>query len=368
MNHDHMKGSEWLRYRLSELSRLEGYTKPEKLQKSQPQPQSILRMDTNENLALPLEFVRDVLHEVLEDVDPRLYPEEYDELRSGVASYLGLSKDNIVIGSGSDQLIDLALGAFGYGRRSITLKPTFTFYRDRCLLHGIDIEELALDDHDFSFSVDSMLKSNADILYICSPNNPTGNQFSRDIMLDVIDGFDGLIMVDEAYAEFAGYSLKDLAVNRDNLIIFRTFSKAFGLAGARVGYAIACKEMIDVFNRVIQYPYAVSSISLKAAISLLKRFEKVKRVIEDLKAEREWLYGQLSMMLGLRAFRSDANFILFDVDEHEDVYRRLRDEEGILVRRIGQVGCYRGCLRVTVGSRDMDERFLYGLSRAICNK
>lgn len=362
-----MRGSEWLRYRLSVLSRLEGYTKPERKLKHQPQqhqPQ-ILRMDTNENLALPLEFVRAVMYEVVEDLDPRLYPEQQDELRSRVASYLGLSKDNIAIGNGSDQLIDLALVAFGYGHKSVTLRPTFTFYRDRCLIHGIDVEEVTLDDG-FSFSADAIVKSDADICYICSPNNPTGNQFSRDIMLDVIERFDGLIMLDEAYAEFAGYSLKDLAVKRDNLLIFRTFSKAFGLAGARVGYAIACREIIDAFNRVIQYPYAVSSISLNAAISILKRVEEVKRVIEEVKAEREWLYRELGM-LGLRVFRSDANFILFDVDEHENMYRRLKDEEGILVRRIGQIGGYKGCLRVTVGTRDMNERFLNGLGKRIRN-
>ncbi|MEM1950738.1 MAG: histidinol-phosphate transaminase [Candidatus Nitrosocaldus sp.] len=354
---------EWFKHRLAKLSRLEGYTKPDRPQLNPQSQSSILRMDTNENLALPLEFAKDVMHEALDRVDPRLYPEQYDELRSSLSSYLGLSKDNIVIGNGSDQLIDLTLVAFGYGHRSITIDPTFTFYRDRCLLHGIEVEEVMLDDH-FSFSADSIIKSSADIFYIPSPNNPTGNQFARDIMVDVIERFDGLIMVDEAYAEFAGYSLKDLAVNRDNLIIFRTFSKAFGLAGARVGYAIACKEMIDVFNRVIQYPYAVSSISLNAAISILKRSEQVKRVVEDLKGEREWLYEQLSM-LGLRVFRSDANFILFDVDKHEDVYRRLRDEEGVLVRRIGRVGAYRGCLRVTVGSRDMNERFLRSLAKII---
>ncbi len=362
----HYRGSEWLRHRLSELSRLEGYTRPERLQGSQNQPESILRMDTNENLALPLEFVRAVMYEVVEDVDPRLYPEQQDELRSRIASYLGLSKDNIVIGDGSDQLIDLALVAFGYGHKSITLRPTFTFYRDRCLMHGIEVEEVMLNDNDgFSFSSDAIVKSGADICYICSPNNPTGNQFPRDTMLDVIERFDGLIMVDEAYAEFAGYSLKDLAVKRDNLMIFRTFSKAFGLAGARVGYAIACKEMMDIFNRVIQYPYAVSSISINAAISILKRLEQVKRVIEGVKAEREWLYRELGM-LGLKAFRSDANFILFDVDEHEGVYRRLKDE-GILVRRIGQIGGYRGCLRVTVGTREMNERFLNALGRACYN-
>ncbi|GBC74167.1 Histidinol-phosphate aminotransferase [archaeon HR05] len=354
----------WLRHRLERLSRLEGYTKPERPQ-HQPRSgsHSPIRMDTNENIALPLEFVREVMQEALDGVDPRFYPEQYDELRSSISSYLGLSKDNIVIGNGSDQLIDLALVAFGYGRRSVTVNPTFTFYKDRCLLHGIEVEEVMLDDN-FSFSADSILKSSADIFYIPSPNNPTGNQFAKDLMLDVIERFNGLVMVDEAYAEFAGYSLKDLAVERDNLIIFRTFSKAFGLAGARVGYAIACKEMADVFNRVIQYPYAVSSISLKAAISILKRSEQVKRVIEYLKAERGWLYEQLSM-LGIRAFKSDANFILFDLDGYEDVYRRLRDEEGILIRKIGRVGGYKGCLRATVGSRDMNEMLLNGLAKIV---
>ncbi|MCS7141326.1 MAG: histidinol-phosphate aminotransferase family protein [Candidatus Nitrosocaldus sp.] len=344
----------WWRERMVELSMLGGYTKPER-----PESKNMLRMDTNENLALPLDLIKEVMREAL-DVDPRLYPEQYDELKVMISRYANVSKDSIVIGNGSDQLIDLALSVFCKGRRGVTIRPTFTFYRDRCMLHGIGLDEVMLDD-EFTFSSGSINGSGADVCYICSPNNPTGNQFSRDLMMEVIEGFDGLIMVDEAYAEFAGYSLKDEAVKRDNLILFRTFSKAFGLAGARVGYAIASREMVDVFNRVVQYPYPVSSISLRAAMAMLRRVERVRSVIDGLKVERRWLYEQMSS-IGIKAFRSDANFILFDA-RRDDVHARLK-EDGVLVRRIGQVGRYSTCLRVTVGSREMNEGFIDSLKRA----
>ncbi len=341
----------WLSKRLRDLSSIEGYIKPDRLKDKT----IIVRMDTNENLVLEEGLVKDVMREALDLIDPRLYPEQYEEVKEGIARYLDLSKDNIALGNGSDQLIDLALLAFGNNKRSVTLKPTFSFYKDRCKVHGITLEEITLDK-DLLFNVNDILNCNADICYICSPNNPTGNQFTKDIMLDLIDRFDGLIMIDEAYVEFANYSLCYEAVKRNNVIVFRTFSKAFALAGARIGYIVACKDIIDVFNRVIQYPYAVSSVSLMAALLMLKHIDRIKDTVDYIKKERERLYKVLNSIHGVKAFRSDANFLLF-TSSYDDLYNKLR-ARGIFVRNVGDVACYRSCLRVSLSMYHINNIFI----------
>jgi len=347
---DNSNGS-WLSKRLRDLSSIQGYIKPDRLKDKA----TVIRMDTNENLVLEEGFVKDVIHEALSCIDPRLYPEQYDEVKEGIARYLNLSRDNIALGNGSDQLIDLALLAFGSNRSSVTLKPTFSFYKDRCKVHGIRLKEITLDK-DLLFNMNDILDSDADICYICSPNNPTGNQFSKDIMLDLMDRFNGLIMIDEAYVEFANYSLCHEAVKRENVIVFRTFSKAFALAGARIGYIVSCKDIIDVFNRVIQYPYAVSSITLMAALFMLKHIDRIKQTVEYIKRERERLYNELNSIHGVKAFRSDANFLLF-TSPCNDLYDKLR-ARGILVRNIGDVACYRSCLRVSLSMYHINNIFI----------
>lgn len=335
----------WLSKRIEELSSIEGYIKPDRLN-------ATARMDTNENLVMDEGFVKDVMHNAVDSIDPRLYPEQYEEVREGIARYLNISKDNITLGNGSDQLIDLALIAFAC-KSSVTIKPTFSFYKDRCKVHGIRVEEVMLDE-DLLFNVDDLIRYNADICYICSPNNPTGNQFDMHTMLDLMDRFNGLIMIDEAYVEFADYSLYHEAVKRDNVIVFRTFSKAFALAGARVGYAVACKDITDVFNRVIQYPYAVSSVSLVSALLMLKSIEYVKRSIEYIKKERERVYDALRS-LGVKVFKSDTNFLLFIPPYN--IYEELR-AKGINVRYVGDVASYRACLRASINTYDVNNMFI----------
>ena len=333
----------WFIRRLDELSRLRGYVKPERIG-------GAIRMDTNENLVMDEHLLKDILLTVVDAVDPRVYPEQYEEVREGIAGYLDVKKENIALGNGSDQLIDLVLSTLC--RSTVTIKPTFTFYNDRCMLHSIDVKEVVLDDN-LLFNPEDVIESGVDSCYICSPNNPTGNQFPKDTMLYILDNFDGLIMVDEAYAEFADYTLCHEAVKRGNLIVFRTFSKAFALAGCRIGYMVASEDIVETFNRVVQYPYAISSISLVMASLILTKVEYVKRCIEYIRSERDRVYNAINGIDGMKAFRSNANFILF-TSTHDNLYERLKDK-GIYVRSVGDVASYRSCVRASISSRDTND-------------
>ena len=352
--------SRWLKSRISSLSRISGYQKPERYT-------NVLRMDTNENLALPKKFVSQIMMEASRKTDLREYPtEQFDELRSGLSNYLKVPKECIAAGNGSDQIIDLLLATFADNRTAtVTVTPTFTFYKDRCNLHSIRMKEVKLKN-DFSLDTKKLLAARgAKLCYICSPNNPTGNQFDRQAMLDVIRSFNGLVIVDEAYVEFADYSLKDLARKYDNLVVLRTMSKAFGLAGARVGYMVANRKTAELFVNTIQYPYAISSLSLKTASIALSKLNYVRSIINKVKKERKRVYDNIDAIDGTTAFRSNANFVLFEVgSRYKSVYRSLI-RKGILVRDIGSIDSHRGCLRVTVGTKFMNDKFLQAL-KVVC--
>jgi len=352
--------SNWLKSRISSLSRIYGYQKPARYT-------NVLRMDTNENLALPKKFVSQIMMEASRKTDLREYPtEQLYELQDRLSKYLNVPKECIAAGNGSDQIIDLLLAAFAdNGIATVTVTPTFTFYKDRCNLYSIKMIEVKLND-DFSLDTKKLLSAKgAKICYICSPNNPTGNQFEREAMMELIRSFDGLVILDEAYVEFADYSLKDLAVKYDNLVVLRTMSKAFGLAGARVGYMVANKKTARLFASTIQYPYAVSSLSLKTASTALSKLNYVRSIINQVKKERKRVYDSINAIDGVTAFRSDANFILFEVgSRYKDVYRKII-RKGILVRNIGNIDGHTGCLRVTVGTKSMNDKFLQAL-RVVC--
>ena len=345
--------NEWVRSKVFSLARISGYHKPERYANA-------IRMDTNENLALSKTFVGRIIRGACRKTDLREYPSyQYDELRRGLGKYLNAPKECIAIGGGSDQIIDLLLSTFANKSSTITVKPTFTFYKDRCNLHSIKLRELLLD-RDFDFDVNKLLRMSkgARICYICSPNNPTGNQFDKKLMLELISSFNGLVIVDEAYVEFADYSLKDVVKRYDNLVVLRTMSKAFGLAGARVGYMVSNNKIADLFVNTIQYPYPLSSLSLKAATIALTKLNYIKLIIKKVRKERKRVFEEINSIDDLKAFRSDANFVLFEAGKkYQRLYGNLI-KKGVVIRNIGDIGEHKGCLRVTIGTRFMNNKSL----------
>jgi histidinol-phosphate aminotransferase len=329
----------------------------------------VLKLDANENLFLPQMMVKEILREASEETDPRLYPSgESKRLREDLGGYLGVSPRQVVLGGGSDQLIELLLHAFlRAGDEMLAVTPTFSVYGLTARAMGVGYRTVDLGE-DFSLNVEEILSAvspRTRILVLCSPNNPTGNQFVRDEVLNLAEKFQGLVVVDEAYVEYAGYSLAEEAAGFDNMLILRTFSKAFGLAGLRLGYTVSNSDLAGVLNDRYQMPYPVSSISLKAGLVMLERIGEVRGSVAAAKRERGWLIDELNSMEGITAYASDTNFVLFSLTrDYEEVYGKLLDR-GIIIRKIGPVpGVSHGCLRVTLAPRERLERFLVALKEA----
>ena len=215
-----MKKNSRLDKSIKRIARLGRYTKPEKIE-------GAIKLDSNENFALDRDFVAGVAAEAARQVDLREYPlDQLDELYSQLAKYAGVSTKCVAAGSGSDQIIELLLSTLA-SRRATVFAPTFSYFINRCELHGIRVDQVPLK-RDFTLDRKAFVKSakKSDLVYICAPNNPTGNQIDRETTIDVIDSLEGkLILVDEAYVDFADYSLSADATKRDNVIVISTYGR-----------------------------------------------------------------------------------------------------------------------------------------------
>jgi histidinol-phosphate aminotransferase len=293
-------------------------------------------------------------------VDLREYPlDQLDELYSRLARYAGVSVKCVAAGSGSDQIIELLLSTLR-SRRATVFSPTFSYFINRCELHSIKVDQVPLE-RDFTLDRKAFVKSakKSDLVYICSPNNPTGNQIDRKSAIDLIDSLeDRLVLVDEAYVDFADYSLSADATRRENVVVLRTLSKAFGLAGARVGYMVANEKLVRIFRSTIQSPYPISTLSLAIASGVLARADKIRQTIRAVRGERERVFARLAKLDGIRAFRSDANFIFIEAGRNYKHISKALRSSGIVVKELGNLAGHRGCMRVTVGTREMNDKFL----------
>jgi histidinol-phosphate aminotransferase len=361
---------EWLQSKLREIKSFNRYVKPESALdvtlEAGIEAEKVIKLNQNENLFLSKDFLCSLLNDVINEIDLRLYSKEGEvELKEAIGKYVGLPSDYVILGNGSDQIIDLIIRTFlGKDSVAVSIKPTYSMYKWSVNHLGAKYFEIPLRE-DFSLNVEGILESskgNKGICFICSPNNPTGNQFELEDVRAIIESFPGLVLVDEAYVEFAKNSLTKLVKKYKNLIVTRTFSKAFGLAGVRIGYALSNSEISTAIFEYAQLPYSLNCIGLRLALKVLEMVDRFKKSIDGLKEEREKLMGRLNSIKGVRAFKSDANFILFQVMKpYEKVFNDLFDK-GVLVRKIGKVLNLEGCLRVTVGLPYMNDRFIEALT------
>ncbi len=284
---------DWISKELSRIKTHSPYKRPERLQ-------DYYKLDSNENMVLGEKFVKAIALKSLYCNDLREYPLEHFELLfKKIAKYININTKNVGIGSGSDQIMDLLLSTICKGKTAITINPTFSYFIDRCNMHKIPTTTVnlsALDNSlDFEFFIEE--SKNNDIIYVASPNNPTSNQFKIEDIINLIEvSQDKLIIIDEAYVEFSGYSLSNIVNKYNNLIVMRTFSKAFGLAGARIGYIVSNEEIINIFNQYIQLPYPLSSFSMQLAIEAMENIEIIKRSIKTIKQERNKIYNKLNQI------------------------------------------------------------------------
>jgi histidinol-phosphate aminotransferase len=338
---------------IKRIDRLGHYTKPEKIQ-------GTVKLDSNENFVLEKDFVAGVAAEAARRVDLREYPlDQLDELYSRIAKYTSVSVECLAAGSGSDQIIELLLSTLR--SRSVTVfAPTFSYFINRCELHGIKVDQIPLK-RDFTLDKKAFVMSarKSDLVYICSPNNPTGNQIDKQQAIDIIDSLEGrLVLVDEAYVDFADYSLSADAIKRDNVIVLRTLSKAFGLAGARVGYMVANEKFARMFRSTIQSPYPISTLSIAIASGVLARADHVRQTIKAVRSERSRVFARLAKIDGIKNFRSDANFLFIEAGRNYQTISKALEKNGIMVKLLGNLASHKGCMRITIGTREMNDKFL----------
>lgn len=337
--------------------------------RSGKKPSEILKLNANENFFIPLGFLRNLLKEAADQTDLRIYPgEEATDLKDALSKYLRVLSEEVMIGNGSDQLIDLISRAIlRPGDDALSFTPTFSMYQRCVRIQGATYSAIPLGQ-DFSLNAEKLLasiKPKTKLLFLCSPNNPTANKLGLETIRHVADNFRGLVIVDEAYADFSGETAVPLLEELRNLIIVRTFSKAFGVAGLRLGYAVADRDLSSAITERFQLPYNVSTIALRIALKILERIEVINSAIRKLKAERRRLIGKMNHIDGIHAFDSDTNFVLYKSERSsDDVYKALL-ERGVIVKNLGQVLDFVNCMRVTVAPSPMLKRFINALKEVV---
>ncbi len=288
-------------------------------------------------------------------VDYNRYPDPLQtEIKAVVAEINGINPSEIFVGNGSDEAIDLLFRIFCEPRRDNILicPPTYGMYEVSAEINDVAVVKVNLTE-DFqldSAAIENAVDANTKLLFVCSPNNPTGNAFPQTEITRLAEAFDGIIVVDEAYIHFSQEkSLVKKINNFKNLVVLQTFSKAWGLAGLRVGLAFANSETIGLFNRV-KPPYNVSEIAQKAIVEALTNREAVEATIAEIIAERELLIADLAKISCVeKIYPTDANFVLVKVSDAEKIYRYLLDAQ-IVVRNRNSVELCAGCLRITIGT------------------
>lgn len=298
------------------------------------------------------------------------YPDPLQRnLKSMLSEIKGVSEEHILLGNGSDEVLDLIFRAFCEPNQDnvITLPPTYGMYEVLANVNAIDIKSVQLDDN-FQPKVNEILEiadANSKLLFLCSPNNPTGNSFEAKSIEKLIKNFKGIVVIDEAYIDF---STQESWVNSlsefPNLIVAQTLSKAYGMAGIRLGICYASLEIISVLNR-IKPPYNVNELTQQRAMMRLKVQERISEEVRNILKEREVLISELkSVNFVSKIYPSDANFILAKVDDATGRYNQLL-EKGIVIRnRTTQPGC-ENCLRFTIGTPEENEKLIKTL-KSIC--
>ncbi len=348
---------DWFQKKVKQFSILKGYQKPEK-------HSDTLKLDSNENFVISKQFQRDLIDSAQKISDVREYPlGRAEKLIEALSKYLSIPSSMIGIGNGSDQVLDLILANFCSKKtRVLTSEPTFGFFEERCKLYSIPTIKVPFSKN-MTLDLDTFLKKskNADLLYLDSPNNPTGFQFPKNDLQKLIRNFDGPVIIDEAYGEFGDYSLVSMTKKQDNLIVSKTFSKDFGLAGLRLGYFVGNKNIVDVFSRIIQYPYPLNSIAIEVGILALQKRKLISEIANQIKQERKRIIQNLRKTSAFEVFDSKANFVLFDAKGADRRIYTALVEQGISIRKLGQIGKHKGCLRVTVGTKEMNSKFLLAI-------
>ncbi len=327
-----------------------------------------IKLHANENSFPPPPEILKLFEDVFKTTELNRYPDpDCRPLKQTLSKRLGVAPENLAIGNGSDELIQILLQVFCDPEDTVGFPdPTFAMYA--IIAQGMGLKSLThpLDDQwDFKAEpfLESLEASGARIAFLSYPNNPTGNCFSGSEVQKVIENFSGIVVVDEAYHDFARKTFLSELPRHNNLIILRSMSK-IGLAALRVGYAVADPAIIAQINK-IRLPYNLNTVSQNLTDRLLNHFAPVQQQIDTMLAERSRMIDALSKFGQLTVYPSDANFVLFRVEQDSAaLFKRLMDQ-GTLIRDLGYHPRLKNCLRVTIGTPAENKSFLEQMAHII---
>lgn len=294
------------------------------------------------------------------------YPDPLQcEVKKRISVLKSVPVENMFLGNGSDEAIDIVFRVFCNPKcdNVVSIEPTYGMYEVCANINDVEYRKVLLNDK-FDFDADELLRAcdaNTKVVFICSPNNPTGNNLNRSQIEKVLNGFHGVVVIDEAYSDFSSAQpFRHELAKYPNLIVLNTFSKAWGCASIRLGMAYASVEIIKLFNKV-KYPYNVNLLTQEKAIEVLSDVTKIHQRINAIVESRNYLIGAFSQLpICLKVYPTDSNFFLAKVSDANMVYDYLINK-GIVVRNRNNISLCNDCLRITIGSNEENRLLLSAL-------
>lgn len=327
----------------------------------------IVRLDTNTSPFAPLAELR-LLSKKAETLEVNQYPDtSYLDLRRGLSSYCGVGVDRFVVTNGADEGLDIICKTLlDNGDEVVVPVPTYSMFRVASEVMGARMVYVKRRPGDFSIGADDVLgavTARTKIVFLCNPNSPTGNPTPIFEVEKIAKEAKAAVAVDEAYFEFWGQTAMGLTERYDNLVVCRTFSKAFSMAGVRVGYLVAKREAVDQLN-LVRPPNSLTVASLMLAEAALRNLGEMRRNVKTIVAERKRVFKALQPLGAVRAYPAETNFILLRVrggaaraaELHQALMRK-----GFVLRSYSKPSGIGDCLRLTIGTRDQNDRFLAAL-------
>ena len=294
------------------------------------------------------------------------YPDPLQlEVKKQLAKVKGVAEDCIFLGNGSDEAIDLMYRCFTEPKvdNVVAMDPTYGMYKVCADINDVEYRTVSLNV-DFSLNADNILAAcdnHTKVIWLCSPNNPTGNALDRGAIEKILKDFEGLVVVDEAYCDFSSQKPFRTELSKyPNIVVLNTMSKAWGSAGIRLGMAFASKDIIDILNKV-KYPYNVNALTQREALELLADPYEVDKWVRTILLERSRVVDAIKVLpICRKVYPTDANFVLVEVDDARKTYEYLVDR-GIIVRNRNSVHLCNGCLRITIGTKTENQELLAAL-------
>ena len=294
------------------------------------------------------------------------YPDPLQlEVKKQLAKVKGVAEDCIFLGNGSDEAIDLMYRCFTEPKvdNVVAMDPTYGMYKVCADINDVEYRTVSLNE-DFSLNADNILAAcdnHTKVIWLCSPNNPTGNALDRGAIEKILKDFEGLVVVDEAYCDFSSQKPFRTELSKyPNIVVLNTMSKAWGCAALRIGMAFASKDIIELMNKV-KYPYNVNALTQREALELLADPYEVDKWVRTILLERSRVVDAIKVLpICRKVYPTDANFVLVEVDDARKTYEYLVDR-GIIVRNRNSVHLCNGCLRITIGTKTENQELLAAL-------